>query len=62
MAYRNEKGESHESYGRQVPAQPGGPSPQPPVSPKSCSAPARLGPARPGGNAARRLIPNNEKR
>lgn len=50
-------------YGRQVPTQPGGASPQPPVRPRqSATAPCRLGPAKPGGNPARNLNPYGGKK
>lgn len=40
-----------------VPTQPGGPSPTPPPSRTQCSAPCRLGPAKPGGNKPIRRNP-----
>lgn len=50
------------TYSTKVPKQPGGPSPTPPPSAKSCAAPPRLGPAKPGGNPARRLNPYGGKK
>lgn len=49
-----EKYEKAERYGSTVPAQPGGPSPQPGPSRSQCAAPPRLGPAKPGGNPPRK--------
>lgn len=48
---------SKKSYSTPAPSQPGGPNVMPPHSPQSCTASPRLGPAKPGGNPARRLNP-----
>lgn len=57
MAEKEEK-----QYGRQVPAQPGGDNYNPPAGRGACSGSPRLGPAKPGGNPARKLNPYSNKK